>query len=144
MRVAIALLVLVACRPAPSSTTPAPNQPTATTSETSVATNEPAKSEEPKGALDKDIIRRVVRSHIQEIVACYNQGLGRDGSMKGRVMIEFTIGPTGTISAANIKSNELGDAEVAECIRKAVATWVFPPPVGGGNVVVAYPFLLQR
>jgi hypothetical protein len=36
------------------------------------------------GALDKDIIRRIVRAHINEVRYCYNQGLARDpGSAAG-------------------------------------------------------------
>ncbi|MCA9718997.1 MAG: AgmX/PglI C-terminal domain-containing protein, partial [Myxococcales bacterium] len=45
-----------------------------------------------QGALDKDIIRRIVRAHINEVRHCYNQGLSKDPNMKGRVAVQFTIG----------------------------------------------------
>jgi tetratricopeptide (TPR) repeat protein len=38
---------------------------------------------EVKGALDKDIIRRIVRAHINEVRYCYNQALARDPNAQG-------------------------------------------------------------
>ncbi len=96
-----------------------------------------------KGALDKDIIRRIVRAHINEVRYCYNQGLVRDPSLKGKVSIQFTIGPTGKVPAAVVASHTLADEKVANCIAKAVKRWKFPKPTGGGNVVVTYPFTLE-
>jgi TonB family protein len=96
-----------------------------------------------KGALDKDIIRRIVRAHINEVRYCYNQGLARDPMLKGRVSIEFTIGVSGKVSVASVADSTLGDADVDKCIALAVKRWTFPKPTGGGVVVVTYPFVLE-
>lgn len=96
-----------------------------------------------KGALDKDIIRRVVRAHINEVRGCYNQGLVRDPNLKGRVSVQFTIGPTGNVPVAVVQESSIKDNSVAQCIAKAVKRWKFPKPDGGGNVVVTYPFVLE-
>jgi len=96
-----------------------------------------------KGALDKDIIRRIVRAHINEVRYCYNQGLARDPALKGKVSISFTIGPTGKVSIATVADSTLSDENVANCIAKAVKRWTFPKPIGGGVVVVTYPFVLE-
>ena len=96
-----------------------------------------------KGALDKDIIRRVVRAHINEVRYCYNQGLARDPNLKGRVAVQFTIGPTGKVPVAVVAQTSLKDRNVANCVAKAVKRWKFPKPPGGGNAVVTYPFLLE-
>ena len=96
-----------------------------------------------KGALDKDIIRRIVRAHINEVRYCYNQGLVRDPNLKGRVSVQFTIGPTGKVPVAVVQQSSLKDRDVANCVAKAVKRWTFPKPQGGGNVVVTYPFVLQ-
>jgi len=95
-----------------------------------------------KGSLDKDIIRRIVRAHINEVRHCYNMGLATDPSLDGRVAIQFTIGPTGAVVASVVQSDTLKDAKVSGCIAKAVKRWVFPKPIGGGNAVVTYPFVL--
>lgn len=96
-----------------------------------------------KGALDKDIIRRIVRAHINEVRHCYNQGLVRDPNLKGRVAVQFTIGPTGKVPVAVVAQSSLKDGSVANCVAKAVKRWTFPKPQGGGNVVVTYPFVLE-
>jgi hypothetical protein len=96
-----------------------------------------------KGALDKDIIRRIVRAHINEVRYCYNQGLARDPNMKGRVSVQFTIGPTGKVPVAVVQDSSISDRNVANCIAQAVRRWTFPKPQGGGNVVVTYPFVLS-
>jgi len=96
-----------------------------------------------KGMMDKDIIRRIVRAHINEIRYCYNQGLAKDPALEGRVSIQFTIGATGKVAGAVVEESTLSDPKVGECMVKAVKRWVFPKPDGGGNVVVTYPFVLE-
>lgn len=95
------------------------------------------------GSLDKDIIRRIVRAHINEVRYCYNQGLSRDPKLAGRVNIEFVIGATGKVTSAKVESHTMSDAKVGNCIAKAVKRWKFPRPPGGGVVKVAYPFVLS-
>ncbi len=96
-----------------------------------------------QGAMDKDIIRRIVRSHINEVRHCYNQGLVRDPNLKGRVSVNFTIGPTGAVPVAVVQESTIKDNNVAQCVAKAVKRWKFPRPQGGGNVIVTYPFVLE-
>ncbi len=96
-----------------------------------------------RGALDKDIVRRVVRAHINQVRHCYNQGLVRDPRLQGRVSIQFTIGSTGKVPMAVVASSTLGDKNVGDCVAKAVRRWTFPKPDGGGAVMVTYPFVLN-
>ena len=82
----------------------------------------------PKGGgnMDKDIIRRVVRAHINQIRHCYNQGLARDPNLRGRVAIQFSIGPTGRVPSAVVAQETIGDRNTANCMAKAVRRWKFP------------------
>ncbi len=95
------------------------------------------------GSLDKDIVRRIVRAHINEVRYCYNQGLTKDPALEGRVTVDFTIASTGKVSASSVSAETLGDEDVGKCIAKAVKRWKFPKPTGGGTVNVAYPFVLS-
>ena len=95
-----------------------------------------------QGALDKDIIRRIVRAHINEVRYCYNKGLVKDPKLKGRAVVAFTIGADGKVATSKIDQTDLPDPDVPKCIAKAVKRWKFPRPQGGGNVVVKYPFVL--
>jgi hypothetical protein len=96
-----------------------------------------------EGALDKDIIRRIVRAHINEVRVCYNDGLLKDPTLAGRVAIQFVIKGDGYVGSALIADDNLPDPQVGQCIAKAVQTWQFPKPRGGGNVIVTYPFNLD-
>lgn len=95
------------------------------------------------GKLDKDIIRRIVRAHINEVRHCYNQGLVRDDEMGGRVTIGFAIGSDGRASKPTVEKSTLSDELVGNCIAKAVKRWKFPKPQGDGPVMVSYPFILN-
>jgi Vault protein inter-alpha-trypsin domain len=97
------------------------------------------------GSLDKDIIRRIVRAHINEVRHCYNQGLASDPNLKGRVLVAFTIDATGTVVSAVVDESDttLRNPLVAACIAKATKRWRFPKPAGGGVVQVKYPFILE-
>ncbi len=94
------------------------------------------------GALDKDIIRRIVRAHINEVRACYNRGLELDPTLAGTLTVDFTIDAAGRVSAATEASTTVADRKVNACIVRAVKRWKFPKPQGGGSVEVEYPFVL--
>lgn len=93
------------------------------------------------GALDKEIIQRVIRSHRQEIKYCYEQELIKNKNLAGKVIIQFTISSTGSVAAAVKKSSTLNNANVENCISTKIRRWVFPEPKGGGIVRVSYPFV---
>ena len=96
-----------------------------------------------KGALDKDIIRRIVRAHINEVRACYNEGLAKDPELAGRVGINFVITATGSVGSSIVRASTIAKPAVGLCIAKAIKKWKFPKPQGGGNVIVDYPFVLS-
>ena len=97
------------------------------------------------GPLDRDIIRRIVRAHVNEVRYCYNEGLSTDPTLSGRVSIQFTIGNAGTVLESVVASSTLEEDDdeegVATCISTAVKRWKFPK-VEGEAVVVTYPFVL--
>jgi hypothetical protein len=96
---------------------------------------------EVKGPLDKDIIRRIVRAHNYDVRDCYNRGLVEDPSLAGKVSIQFSVGPRGSVRVATVAGSTLRDENVAKCIAKVVKRWTFPKPEGGGMIVV--PFVLE-
>ena len=97
---------------------------------------------EVRGSLDKELIRRIIRRHINEVKFCYERELTRNAGMEGRVMVNFTIGPTGAVVASIVQSSTLGNPTVEQCIAGALRRWEFPRPQGG-IVVVTYPFVLK-
>ena len=97
-----------------------------------------------EGFLGKDVIRRVVRSHINEIRGCYNQALTRNPNAEGRVEVNFVILGSGSVASARVVANGLKDPDAGRCIEKAVKRWHFPTPRGGGSAIVTYPFRMGR
>lgn len=92
------------------------------------------------GALDKDIIRKVVRQHRREIKFCYEQELQKNPELGGRVTVKFTISPTGDVIGASVTKSTLNNTKVESCMQRKIQRWVFPAPKGGGIVQVNYPF----
>jgi hypothetical protein len=95
-----------------------------------------------RGSLDREIVRRVVRQHLNEVRYCYEQALARKPALAGRVVARFSITPSGSVLASALQSSTLGDGTVESCIVAATRRWAFPQPRGGGLVTVSYPFQL--
>jgi len=95
-----------------------------------------------RGSLDKEIIRRIIRRHINEVKYCYEQELTKKPELGGRIMVQFTIAASGQVIASVLQSSTMGNAKVENCTVQAVRRWEFPKPLGGGIVIVSYPFVL--
>lgn len=96
------------------------------------------------GTLDREVIRRVVRSHSDQVRYCYERALTLNPGLQGKLEIRWIIGPDGVVISADVASNGLGNADVAGCVKTRVKTWRFPAPRGGGIVAVNYPFFFKK
>lgn len=103
-----------------------------------------AKAEVGEG-LDRDIVRRIVRAHIDEVRTCHVLALVEQPTLAGRVTIAFEITATGKVSTSTVHANTLEPANdvVATCIAKAAKRWTFLKPKSGATVRVVYPFDLS-
>jgi TonB family protein len=95
-----------------------------------------------RGGLSREVVRRVVRRHANEVRFCYEQGLERRGDLAGRVAVTFVIAETGRVQSSTVGSSTLGSAEVEACVASAVRRWSFPE-TDGGPVLVTYPFVFD-
>jgi len=93
-----------------------------------------------RGSLDKEIIRRIIRRHINEVKYCYETELTKKPDLSGRVSVQFTIAATGQVIASVLQSSTMSNIRVENCVVQAVRRWEFPKPMGGGIVIVSYPF----
>lgn len=100
------------------------------------------KTEAPEvdGSLDARQIASVVRRRIKSLQDCYERELKRDGSLTGKIEVEFTIGESGRIEEARVSNNEMGSRAVGACLVSRVRRWKFPAP-DGGSVTVNFPFI---
>lgn len=91
-----------------------------------------------RGTLDKSMIRRVVRQHVNQVKFCYERRAQLDATLEGKVVVQWTIATNGTVPSSAVVSSTLADPEVGRCVADAVRTWTFPP--SPGLVTVTYPF----
>ncbi len=96
------------------------------------------------GALDRDIVRRIIRAHIEELRHCYGVGVCTDPALEGRVVLQLMINGDGLVPWATVQSSTLGDADADSCVVEAALRWKFPKPRGGSSVFVGAPLLLTR
>jgi TonB family protein len=78
---------------------------------------------------------------MPEVKWCYQQALQRNDKLAGKLKITFTVGSTGEVLEVKVLKDEVGDADLAECVLAKVKRWKFPAPEGGGIVSVNYPFV---
>jgi metallo-beta-lactamase class B len=95
-----------------------------------------------QGSLDKEVVRRIIRRHINEVKYCYEKRLFQQPELFGKIMVRFTVDATGAVIKAEPESSTLDDAPVEACIVQAVRRWEFPKPLDGGTVTFTYPFVL--
>lgn len=93
------------------------------------------------GALAKEVIRRVIRRHLNQLRYCYERRLLADPNLEGKVVTRFTIGPNGNVVAARDAGSTMPDDEVKACVNRVFRRMRFPKPKGGGVVVVTYPLV---
>jgi TonB family protein len=94
------------------------------------------------GALDKDVIRRVVRRHMNRFRYCYERQLAANPNLQGKVVVRFVISTTGSVSSAQDAGSTLPDEAVKACILRTYQSMQFPAP-NGGIVVVTYPIVFH-
>lgn len=136
--------------PAPSEAPPDADPPP--TNGASDAAADPLSSGQPQakaavqGPLDKDIVRRIVRAHMNEIRFCYNKALQKEPELRGRATVRFAIGADGTVQATErveVDPESDGMIAVADCAALAIRRWTFPKTEGGASTLVTYPFSFE-
>jgi outer membrane biosynthesis protein TonB len=90
--------------------------------------------------IDQARLGAFVRARMGLIKSCYENALKRNPSLKGRLVIRFTILQTGGVTDVVATQNTLSAPEVASCIMSTMRSWrtQFRP---SGPVTVEYPFL---
>lgn len=98
--------------------------------------------EEFVGSIDKDAVRRVVRSALSAFKACYDRELSKDKSLEGKVVVSWEIHERGVAKNAKVLKDKstIGNAAVEECVRSRMLSLRFPEPPGGTIAEVTYPF----
>jgi hypothetical protein len=71
-------------------------------------------------------IQRVVMSRMGAFQACFEMASAQDPTLKGNVGIQFSISPSGGVSAANISGSSLKNPRVEGCMLRTFQRLHFP------------------
>jgi hypothetical protein len=94
------------------------------------------------GRVPPEVIQRIVHLNFGRMRACYEEGLRRNPHAAGRLGVQFTIMPDGSVSRVSTTGADEVGAGVAACVVRAMEALSFPPPEGG-TVTVSYPFVFS-
>lgn len=73
-------------------------------------------------------VRATVLRHTPDVKRCYqDEGLRRNPELKGKIEVELTILPTGTVDSVNVATSLAGPGqhEVSSCVASRARNWRF-------------------
>ena len=94
-----------------------------------------------RGELSRDVVRRVLQRHLNELRFCYEQQLTAQPSLAGQATLRFVIDPSGAVTRAEIADSTLRHPAMEACLAGAVRRWSFPS--SDALVSVDYPIDLS-
>ncbi len=101
--------------------------------------------EEFVGSIDKEAVRRAVKSAMSAFRACYERQLKSDSKLEGKVVIAWEIHEKGVGRNSKVvkEKSTIGNSEVENCVRDRVLAIRYPEPPPGTVADVVYPFLFS-
>jgi TonB family protein len=94
--------------------------------------------------IDKEVIRRVIRTRMNEIRFCYEKGLMQEPHLEGKLVVSFLIQHDGRVTAVTPRESSIANAAVERCVVEAVARLSFPVPPDARLAQVTYPFVFRH
>jgi pSer/pThr/pTyr-binding forkhead associated (FHA) protein len=110
-----------------------------------VAVSAGGAEEEFVGTIDREAVRRVVRSALSAFKSCYDREYKSDTKLEGKVVIAWEIHEKGVAKNARVVSEKstIRNSNVENCVKARMMTLRFPEPPTGTVAEVVYPFLFQ-
>jgi len=85
-------------------------------------------------------IARVVASNTGKIRYAYNRELRKKPSLRGKIVLTFTISPEGDVTDCRVEESAMKWPPLEDSLVKIVRTWRFPV-IPEGDVTVSYPLV---
>jgi hypothetical protein len=95
------------------------------------------------GTYDKSLVDRIVKQNLAQFRFCYERELRVNPKLHGKIVMKWVIDKNGLVSKSNVKRSTMHNALVEQCMVSRVRRLRFPPPRGGGIVLVSYPFVFN-
>lgn len=97
------------------------------------------------GSIDREAVRRTVRSALQQFKSCYEREYRVNSSLEGKLVLTWEIHAQGMARNARVNSDRstMRNTSVEECIKARILGLRFPEPPPGTAAEVTYPFVFQ-
>ena len=82
------------------------------------------------GSMDPELIRRVVRSHHDQLKYCYDNALTKNPKLTGKVSVRWIIREDGTVASSNVVTTTTGTPDLDQLHRRARADLDLPQAQG--------------
>ena len=76
-------------------------------------------------------LETALQFRVKQAHRCYDNALGQDPTLKGKITVSVRIGANGQVCNAGIASNEMGSQNVGTCVAGYFRNANFPSPKGG-------------
>jgi TonB family protein len=93
--------------------------------------------------MDKELIRKVINGHRDQIRFCYELALQQAPALSGKVSVAFAVATSGVVAAARVENSSAHSEALSECLVSRVRTWQFPVGKQGNGYRVTYPFVFK-
>ncbi len=80
------------------------------------------------GKVNQSLLRQALLSQRMEIQLCYEAALRRNLSQKGKMRWEWILDTEGQITDIQLVRSEIGDNDMARCVRRKISVFKLPKP----------------
>lgn len=91
------------------------------------------------GTFTSEQIQAAVNDGAALFDACYTLGADKAGKLEGKVTMQVTVGPLGTVKDASVSKSTIKNPKVDACVLDAFKKLTFPKPENGSTVMFTYP-----
>lgn len=101
--------------------------------------------EEFVGSIDKEAVRRVIRSALPQFKSCYEREYRVDTKIEGKVLINWEIHEQGVAKNAHVvkEKSTINNVKIEECVRLRMLSLRFPEPPPGTVADISFPFVFH-
>lgn len=82
----------------------------------------------------------MIKAHKGMFTTCYQKELDKVPTLGGDVTLHFEILPTGRVKSSRQNGGSLTNANVVDCMKRALGILKFPAK---GGAIVNYPFVFS-
>jgi hypothetical protein len=86
-------------------------------------------------------LEQVVKRNYGGLTYCYERALKREPGLRGKILFDVTIQPSGRVSRVDLATPAFAGTDVSKCMVQKIEQWRFPP--SGGEQTLQVPFLLS-